>query len=401
MKLTVYIFLTVPLVSVLLLSCKQGKIEEHQEEVVVQLSKHWEKPVSYQEVPEGLTSLSAASCGSCHRDHYEEWKTSTHAVAWQDPQFQKELQKENIFACLNCHIPLENQQEYIVKGKIGGDYKRPVRVKNPRFDSKLMDESITCAVCHVRDGAVIGSMGTGKAPHKTVKDPVFLSETLCMSCHNVAEVLNPTLVCTFETGDEWTGNWANKDGKNCISCHMPTTEREWFPGMPKRSSHFHNFPGSGIPKLMGMKVSGLNGLAIREDLLKSNFRKGEAIAYSIILKNEHAGHRLPTGDPERYFLVSIQLIANDGQVIHEQIGRIGEKWKWYPKAKKLDDNNLNPKEERRFDFSYVAAKSGKYKLNVKVSKHRMTEETAKYHDLLGKYPLSIDVYSKTYSIQVR
>lgn len=402
MKSAFFIFLAFFLLMLLPVSCNQGKIEEHQkEEEVVPLSNHWEKPVPYQEVPEGLTSLSAESCGSCHRDHYEEWKTSTHAVAWQDPQFQKELQKENIFACLNCHIPLENQQEFLVEGKIEGDYKRPVRVKNPRYDAKLMDESITCAVCHVRDGAVIGSLGTGKAPHKTVKDPEFLSETLCMSCHNVAEVLNPTLVCTFETGDEWKGNWAQKEGKNCISCHMPNTEREWFPGMPKRKSHFHNFPGSGIPKLMGMEVKGLNGLSIREDHLRSSIRMGEKFDYTIYLKNEHAGHRLPTGDPERFFLISIQLVSSDGKVIHEENGRIGEKWQWYPKAEKLDDNNLDPKEERQFDFSYIVKQPGLYKLKVKVSKHRMTEETARYHGLFGQYPLSIEVFSKSHAIQVK
>ena len=84
---------------------------------IVPLKETWEKVVSYQEVPEGLQSLSAKDCGVCHVQHYEEWKTSTHANAWTDLQFQAELEKEpSPFFCINCHIPLQNQQEYIVDG---------------------------------------------------------------------------------------------------------------------------------------------------------------------------------------------------------------------------------------------------------------------------------------------
>lgn len=56
-------------------------------------------------------------------------------------------------------------------------------------------------------------------PHRIVADPDFLSEKLCLSCHNANAVLTPELACTFETGDEWKASVYFGE-KNCISCHM-------------------------------------------------------------------------------------------------------------------------------------------------------------------------------------
>ena len=121
------------------------------------LTKSWEKVVPHQEVPEGLTSLSAEQCGACHQDHYKEWKQSTHAHAWTDLQFQAELKKESSpFMCINCHIPLQNQQEYIIDGLIDGDIYQPVKRKNPNFDLSLQQEGKNCASCHVRDNVIVG-----------------------------------------------------------------------------------------------------------------------------------------------------------------------------------------------------------------------------------------------------
>ena len=103
----------------LLLSCNNDKPEKFVNENITPLTQSWEKAVPNQIVPEGLTSLSAEQCGACHQQHYKEWKLSTHANAWTDLQFQAELKKESSpFLCINCHIPLQNQQEYFIKGLV-------------------------------------------------------------------------------------------------------------------------------------------------------------------------------------------------------------------------------------------------------------------------------------------
>ena len=62
------------------------------------------------DVPDGLTSLRAEHCGSCHPDIYEEWRTTTHAHAWTDPQLQEEMKKSSNRWL--CEIP----PAYVVEG---------------------------------------------------------------------------------------------------------------------------------------------------------------------------------------------------------------------------------------------------------------------------------------------
>jgi hypothetical protein len=371
------------------------------EKVVKPLTKSWEKAVPHQQIPEGLASLSAEQCGVCHKNHYEEWQYSTHSHAWKDLQFQAELKKESSpYLCINCHIPLQNQQEYIVTGLIDGDIYQPVKTKNPHFDQKLQQEGINCASCHVRDNVVIGTTGSTKAPHKTRKDVAFLSEKLCISCHNASAVVTPTLVCTFETGDEWkAGPYYGK--KNCISCHMEPTKREIVEGFGERVSHLHYFAGSGIPKRKGAKTKVLNGLAFYPSKLEKSYSLNDEIVYHLKLKNEFAGHRVPSGDPERFFSILFELRDEKGKVISQKTDRIGETWEWWPAAKKLADNNLNPNEERTFAFAYKPQAKQKLTLAVKVTKNRLNQESATYNKLDDRYPLYITVFDEKYALEVR
>lgn len=368
---------------------------------ITPLKHSWEKAVPHQEIPEGLASLSAESCGACHQSHYEEWKLSTHAHAWTDQQFQAELKKESSpFMCINCHIPLQNQQEYIVSGLMDGDIYQPVMEPNPHFDKALQQEGINCAGCHVRNNAIIGPTGTDKAPHKTIKDPEFLSEGLCISCHNATAVITPTLACTFETGDEW------KEGpyfgeKNCISCHMDTITRSVVPGFSERLSHRHLFSGSGIPKEKGDSTTMLIGLSFKASELEKYYEVNDEINFSLVVKNEFAGHKIPTGDPERFILIKMNFKDENDTVMKSVVYRIGEEWEWYPEAKKISDNNLLPGEERPFDFNYKALEKGTIKLEVIVEKHRLNEESAAYNKLTDQYPLFITIYNKVFSFEIR
>lgn len=367
---------------------------------IVPLTKSWEKVVPHQAIPRGLVSLKSEDCGTCHTAHYEEWKLSTHAHAWTDLQFQAELKKESSpFLCVNCHIPLQNQQEFIISGMINGDIYKPVKKKNPFFDKSLQQEGINCASCHVRNGAIIGANGNLNAPHKVKKDPIFLSEKLCISCHNANAVVTPTLACTFETGDEWEkGPFFGK--KNCVTCHMPETQRSLVAGFPKRKSHAHFFTGSGIPKFDSVKTTVFNGLSFEPSNMKLSYKLADSLIYNLKVKNEFAGHRVPSGDPERFILIKIELFDEKGKVVNQKIERIGEKWQWYPVAKKLADNNMNPSEVRNYSFAALLKDKSKLKLKIEVTKHRMDEKTAAYNKLGKNYPLFISIYKKEYSIRV-
>lgn len=372
-----------------------------EKEEIVPLSKSWEKVVPNQKVPEGLASLKAEDCGVCHKNHYEEWRLSTHAHAWTDLQFQAELKKESSpFMCINCHVPLQNQQEYIVTGLINGDIYRPVKEKNPHFDAELQKEGINCASCHVRDNVIIGPTGTALAPHKVKKDTVHLSEKLCISCHNANAVITPTLACTFQTGDEWKAGPFYGE-KNCISCHMPEKHRPIVEGYPARKSHFHAFPASGIPKFDTVETKQLISLSYKSAILQKHYNTDDTLRYWLKIKNEFAGHRVPSGDPERFILIDLLVKNEVGKTVHTKQYRIGEEWEWYPEAKKLSDNNLNPGEERNYPMNVRFLQKGNYTLEVKVTKHRLNKKSAEYNKLGKNYPLFITIYNKTYAFLVK
>jgi hypothetical protein len=212
--------------------------------------------------------------------------------------------------------------------------------------------------------------------------------------------LNPVLVCTFETGGEWQTTSAQKEGKNCITCHMPPIDRELMVDFGIKNSHFHYFPGSGIPKFFTTEAKELKSLEISESNVNKVYSLGETIDYSLKVKNSFAGHSVPTGDPERFFLITFRLMDDQGNLLSEETHRIGEEWQWYPVAIKISDNNLKPLEKRVYGFKYEIQTLGPLNLAVEITKHRMTEENAKYNGILGKYPLFMEVYKKKYKIKI-
>ena len=83
--------------------------------VIFGLRQDFAHAIPFQKVPEGIPSLKAEDCGKCHREIYEEWKTSYHAKAYEDPFFRAYWKKDGeIWICLNCHTPLENQQPHLI-----------------------------------------------------------------------------------------------------------------------------------------------------------------------------------------------------------------------------------------------------------------------------------------------
>jgi len=349
----------------------------------------WENPLPYQGVPKGLTSLSAAQCGVCHQEIYQEWQASIHAQALSDRQFQAEMHKTPAVAwlCLNCHSPLENQIATIAIGVRNNSSHQPILQKNPRFDAALSREAITCAVCHVQDGVILGPWGdSSKAPHPVRREPKLLNEESCAACHQATAAYTDTLVCTFDTAGEWRRSPYAKDGRSCTHCHMPEVERPVAIGGPVRHSRRHLFLGSKIPKEKSIPAAHRafydlysNGLSV--DIHPTRPPK-------LVLANARAGHLLPTGDPERYILVKAQLLDPSGKLLDEQIHRIGQEWEWNPKARKLSDNRLQPLERREWQPAFRVAPPRRSRLRVVVENWRLNDQNAAYHNLAGVYPQS-------------
>jgi len=330
----------------------------------------------------GLPNLSASTCRACHEAFHEEWSVSVHAQAWVDPQFQGEIGKSgNRWLCLNCHTPLLTQMDAWPVGLVDDDIERPQLVPNPVFDEALRDEGITCAACHVRGDAIAGPGLGGVAPHAVVVDETMGTGALCLRCHQAeADWPDKSFVCTFQTGDEWRAGPYDDEGTTCVTCHMPRTERPVAAGGPVREVGRHWWRGSGIPKIEGRYPPpeandyGL-GLAARHEGGTLHLRYG----------NEHAGHRLPSGDPERWVQLDVVFEGPDGPVGTPWQHRIQQTWAWETPPRKVDDNRLAPREWRAAE---IEVPQGATKARIEASNHRISAENAAYHGL-GDYPRQV------------
>jgi hypothetical protein len=333
----------------------------------------------------GLPSMNAAACGACHVEIYEEWRVSTHAHAWTDPQFQAEITKsDNLWLCRNCHTPLLEQHPEWPVGLHQDDVEAPILLPNPQWDPALQAEGITCAACHVRNGTVVGpGLPDSVAPHPVAAWPDLTDEAICIRCHQAErEYPGKPFICTFSTGAEWAASIHAAEGRRCQTCHMPEIRRPAATGGPERLVRRHWFKGSGIPKFRDAappdEALPGPGLAV-----KLHHEPGETF---ITLRNDGAGHYLPTGDPERWISLEGVFYDHDGEVVGKPWElRIGQEWTWHPTPRKISDNRVAPG-ERRVVRLPTPPTAGRFE--VRVHSHRMSEANATWHKLVD-YPLSI------------
>ena len=97
----------------------------------------------------------------------------------------------------------------------------------------------------------------------------------------------------------------------------------------------------------------------------------------------------------------MDLINESNDTLMSKRGRIGERWQWHPKAVKISDNNLLPKEERNYVFKYKPTKKDKLLLKVTVTKHRLNKKSADYNKLKSNYPLFITIFEKEYETTIK
>lgn len=212
------------------------------------VDERFERPMQI-EMPLGIESWSAKACGKCHREIYNEWAESMHGQAWTDPYFQVDSRFDGSQQiCLNCHTPLVNQQQSLVLGFRDRDKFDPVLAPNPEYDAALRDEGVTCAVCHIRNGRIVGPFRTERAPHAVEYDP------------GMSRGMKPCLRCHVVMGKRWDTFYAmppcgtvaeiEKGGHevDCIGCHMPSIVRPAAGGTPARKGRQHLFPGGHAPE---------------------------------------------------------------------------------------------------------------------------------------------------------
>lgn len=364
--------------------------------VIFGLRSDYAKAIPYQVVPTGLKDLKAETCGECHRQIYEEWKSSIHAYAYQDPFFHAYWKKDrNVWVCLNCHAPLENQQPTLIKEIPRGRVEKATQIPNPHYDPDYQKEGVTCAVCHVRDGVVLGPFDDSVAPHPTRFDPAFRTTQICYRCHNV--VSGPFQFYNIGpcgTYAEFEGRYFMKEkGMICQSCHMPEVERPVAEGGPIRLGRQHLWRGGHDPDMIKRAV------AVQVEADPSAPKPGESVTVTLTLINAGAGHKIPTGDPDRHFTVEFEVLDRQRRIIEHQAETMGRWILWQPVILEVYDNRLLPLASRAYRFSYrLPDRPEGLTLRTRVRYHILTDSQ---HDMLrrkyqltGNEPYAFTIYER-------
>ena len=226
--------------------------EDEEKRAKAKASKGEEAPIPA--VDEETLSLypTAAQCGECHKQIYEEWSSSQHAYASISPMFHKFEQKFQELTqgtvgtfCVRCHQQVGTQ--------LGEARETPLWAR-----SQISREGVSCITCHrvkehyakvngerrVEPGKIYEPVygsgeksvikdvlanketysvktstdGRGNDIHKGMitNDQITKSE-FCVSCHQVAVNLGIKLEIVW---DQYRDSPARKAGVTCQDCHM-------------------------------------------------------------------------------------------------------------------------------------------------------------------------------------
>jgi hypothetical protein len=186
-----------------------------------------------------------ATCGECHQQHYQEWSSSMHAYASQDPVFvamnkrgQRDTQNQLGTFCVQCHAPMA-----VALNLTDGTDFDPTTLPTSA-------QGVTCYFCHdVKSVGADHNNGLVLAMDQTMRggvaDPVetpahnskydrtlMASEsnnsTMCGSCHDVQTPMppSPAVVELERTYTEWQSTifatTPPPTGITCSGCHMGT-----------------------------------------------------------------------------------------------------------------------------------------------------------------------------------
>jgi nitrate/TMAO reductase-like tetraheme cytochrome c subunit len=195
---------------------------------------------------------TAAQCGECHKQIYDEWSSSQHAYASISPMFHKFEQKFQELTrgtvgtfCVRCHQQVGTQ--------LGENREAPLWQR-----TQISREGVTCITCHrVKEqyGKVNGERRVepgkifepvyGSGQQSVIKDVLAKKDTytvatnekergnqihagmipndqitkseFCVSCHQVAVNLGIKLEIVW---DQYRDSPARKAGVSCQDCHM-------------------------------------------------------------------------------------------------------------------------------------------------------------------------------------
>jgi hypothetical protein len=310
----------------------------------------------------GLTQ--SKECGKCHKEIYSAWKNSLHAKGIDNPVFWTAYLKASFKGgeaarnkCLTCHAPI---------ARLTGDSS---------LVYPLTHESINCDYCHTITDIKTsdpehfyrhtlgltkqGPLQDARSPlHETKYNALFVSSQYCAGCHEYQDENGNNLI---ETYSEWKAGPYPAEGITCQSCHMK------------------KYPGSIVDKAVAPSsrneisahdFAGGHSLSMRAQSLTLSIENvrivRQKISITVLLTNQGAGHKIPTGLPSKKLILQVSVKSKNGDWVETQ-QRTYQKVIVDPQGNRLNDdadimmgkgarivtdNRIAPREKRQEKFVF-------------------------------------------------
>lgn len=261
-------------------------------------------PLADLALPAGLANPTAQGCAACHAGIAAAWEHSAHARAWDGAAFVQAVRDASEpTACLACHLPFAAQHPRRVVALTDGQLSAPRHEINPAWSPTLQREGVTCAACHLRDGAVLGPRAVQGAPHPVTASAELASPALCASCHQLT--WPGAEVAWYDTYGEWYRSPYREAGVRCQDCHMPQVAGSATTG--RFAAHAAHALAPGPARAVSVLV----------DLPSPEIVRGETVTLRVRVQNTGAGHAFPTGQPGSRCAISAVVVDARGQPLHD------------------------------------------------------------------------------------
>lgn len=178
---------------------------------------------------------------------------------------------------------------------------------------------------------------------------------------------------------------------------MPEIDRPVAVNSPIRRGRQHLWRGGHDPEMVKRAVA----IQIKADTTSP--KPGDRITFTLTLVNAGAGHKIPTGDPDRFFTVEFMVEDAQGHLLEERKSTMGRWIMWQPAILELYDNRLLPLASREYEFTYRMPDKGEgLKVKTRVQYHIVTD---KQHEMLqeqygltGNDPYRFVVYEREFPL---
>ena len=351
---------------------------------------------------------TSASCQPCHSQIHDQWASSTHSKAFQDPLYRvfvrgvaEKSQGRLTSFCISCHAPLATITNSV-----------PEKPFDEKQESPLLADAVTCEFCHTISGQEvqvqklslgaylfprIGQTGTlyGRHPdaktdaHPTQPSKFLLSSELCGTCHRFGHPVSGMAI--QDTYVEWKEGPYAAQGIRCQDCHMPAySGKAAAEGKERPELHAHVFLGGHTEMIRKAATLQVNSDWGQKD-------KNNILNVSVGITNSGAGHLIPTGIPgirEMWLEVSAfgkdQQLATEKRVLGlELLDASGKSAMPWDAIRLGRDTRIGPKKTRRENFHLKVARTSEVRVEAKLLERLISESAARYAGIPPTSPMSM------------